>query len=274
MKALTLAAGLVSSQRLRVGLVGTALVVLGAVPLRAEKPAADFRADFEQAFRRGRTFAVVVQPGVPTTSIYGVDGKNSGTAHFSVDVVDGKWKVSEGILDFDQTAADTLNLGEVMELNSISYKDNRVDLRMVSVEAHKVTRGTWLLKQRKPEPVATNFKFFFPFRAYNASDVPRAVEYISHYLQPFPSQDEARVQAARLLAGGAAAASGREPASARNVAGGGTTKKEIKTGMTPLEVLDILGKPQKEVTFENKSRWTYPDLTVVFENGRVKEVRF
>jgi hypothetical protein len=52
------------------------------------------------------------------------------------------------------------------------------------------------------------------------------------------------------------------------------SKKEIKTGMTALEVIDILGKPQKEVTFENKSRWTYPDLTVVFENGRVKEVRF
>src|SRR2546425_3372979 len=125
MKALTLAAG---------------LVVLAAVPVRAEKPATDFRADFEQAFRKGRTFAVVVQPGVPTTSIYGVDGKSSGTAHFSVDVVDGRWKVSEGILDFDQTAADTLNLGEVMELDSVSYKDNRVDLRMVSVEAHKVTR--------------------------------------------------------------------------------------------------------------------------------------
>ena len=82
MKALTLAAG---------------LVVLAAVPVRAEKPATDFRADFEQAFRKGRTFAVVVQPGVPTTSIYGVDGKSSGTAHFSVDVVDGRWKVSEGI---------------------------------------------------------------------------------------------------------------------------------------------------------------------------------
>ena len=259
MRALTLAAG---------------LVVLGAVPLRAEKPAADFRADFEQAFRKGRTFAVVVQPGVPTTSIYGVDGKSSGTAHFSVDVVDGRWKVSEGILDFDQTAADTLNLGEVMELESVSYKDNRVDLRMVSVEAHKVTRGSWLLKQRKPEPVATNFKFFFPFRAYNASDVPRAVDYIAHYLRPFPTQDEARLHAARLMSGTAEASPGRDSGRARAVASGVTSKKEIKTGMTPLEVLDILGKPQKEVTFENKSRWTYPDLTVVFENGRVKEVRF
>jgi hypothetical protein len=252
------------------------LVVLGAVALRAEKPGADFRADFEQTFRKGHTFAVVVHPGVPTTSIYGVDGKNSGTAHFSIDVVDGKWKVSEGILDFDQTAADTLNLGEVMELDGISYKDNRVDLRMVSVEAHKVTRGSWLLKQRKPEPVATNFKFFFPFRAFNASDVPRAHDYIARYLTPFPSQDEARVFAARLLAGGGDTARAREagPAPARAAGNGVTSKKEIKTGMTPLEVLDVLGKPQKEVTFENKSRWTYPDLTVVFENGRVKEVRF
>ena len=163
-----------------------------------------------------------------------------------------------------------------MELDSVSYKDNRVDLRMVSVEAHKVTRGSWILKQRKPEPVATNFKFFFPFRAYNASDVPRAVDYIGHYLRAFPTQDEARLHAARLMSGAAEASHGRDSGRtpAREVASGVTSKKEIKTGMTPLEVLDILGKPQKEVTFENKSRWTYPDLTVVFENGRVKEVRF
>ena len=252
------------------------LVVLGAVPLRAEKPGPDFRADFEQTFRKGRTWAVVVQAGVPTTSIYGVKGDSKGTAHFSIDVVDGRWKASEGILDFDQTAADALNLGEVMELDSISYKDNRIDLRMVSVEAHKVTRGSWLLKQRKPEPVATNFKFFFPFRAYGAADVPRVVDYIGRYLRPFPAQDEARVFAARLVAGGGEPARIREPGGSAShpAASGGTSKKEIKSGMTPLEVLDILGKPQKEVTFENKSRWTYPDLTVVFENGRVKEVRF
>jgi len=44
--------------------------------------------------------------------------------------------------------------------------------------------------------------------------------------------------------------------------------------MTPLEVLDVLGKPEKEVSFETRTRWTYPDLTVLFENGRVKEVKF
>jgi hypothetical protein len=51
-------------------------------------------------------------------------------------------------------------------------------------------------------------------------------------------------------------------------------KKEIKPGMSMLEVIDVLGKPQKEVSFENATKWTYPDLTVIFENGKVKEVRF
>lgn len=44
--------------------------------------------------------------------------------------------------------------------------------------------------------------------------------------------------------------------------------------MTPLEVIEILGRPQKEVTFQSQSKWTYADPTVIFEGGRVKEVRF
>jgi hypothetical protein len=44
--------------------------------------------------------------------------------------------------------------------------------------------------------------------------------------------------------------------------------------MTSLDVIDILGRPQKEMTFGNTTRWTYPDLTVIFENGKVREVKF
>ena len=29
-----------------------------------------------------------------------------------------------------------------------------------------------------------------------------------------------------------------------------------------------------ELVFGERTRWTYPDLTVIFENGKVKEVRF
>jgi hypothetical protein len=249
----------------------------GASPLLAEKVPQDFRTAFEKTFRKKSTHAVVMMEGLPTTSIYGVKGDSTGgTAHYSIDVKDGGWKTSEGILDFDQTAADVLHKGEVMELDSIAYKDNRLDLRMVSLEAHKVTRGEWILKSRKPEPVATNFKFFFPFTVTGAADAPRAVEYIDHYLRIFPGEAQARAYAAQMMAGAAepprpASASGPPAAAAATTT---TTKKDIKAGMTALEVIDVLGKPEKEVTFESKTRWTYPDLTVIFENGRVKEVRF
>jgi hypothetical protein len=252
-------------------LAAAVLILAGPMPLRAEKLPQDFRTAFEQAMRPRRTHAVVMMEGLPTTSVYGVKGDTTGgTAHYSIDVVDGGWKTSEGIMDFDQTAADFLRKGEVMELASIAYKDNRLDLRMVSLEAHKVTRGEWILKSRKPEPVATNFKFFFPFRVTSAADVPKAIAYISQFVKPFPGEVEARAYSARMLAGGAP-----DPVSSRpTTAAATTTRKDIKVGMTPLEVMESLGKPEKEVNFENKSRWTYPDLTVIFENGRVKEVRF
>jgi hypothetical protein len=258
------------------------LPFLGPSASAGEKLSPAFRAAFERSFRTGQTYAVVMQEGVPTTSIYGVDGKSSSTAHYSVDVIDGLWKTSQGILDFDQTAVDHLGKGEVMEVSSISYKENRLDLRMVSVEAHKVTRGG-LFKTNQREPVATNFKFFFPFPALDARDVPKAIEYIGGFLRVFPTEQEARAFGARVVAGqeGPRAASVplRKSATGSSVTGSsataaGTSKKEIKTGMTSLEVIDILGKPDREVTFETKTRWTYPDLTVIFENGRVKEVKF
>lgn len=255
-----------------------ALLSLAATsPVLAEKVPQDFRKAFEQTFRPKHSHVVVMVEGLPTTSIYGVDGETTGgTAHYSIDIVDGGWKTSEGFMDFDQTAADVLHKGEVMELASIAYKDDRLDMRMESLEAHRVTRGSWILKSRKPEPVATNFKFFFPFKVTGAADVPRALEYIDRYLKVFPNAAEARAYSAQLMAGVAAPVPARTAASSASSASTApaTTKKDIRVGMTPLEVIDTLGKPEKEVNFENKTRWTYPDLTVIFENGRVKEVRF
>lgn len=253
----------------------TSLIVLGAWPAGAERLSEEFRFGFEKSYRPGLTFAVVVQPGVPTTSIYGVKGDQTN-AHYSVDILDGQWRTSGGLLDTDQTAVDFLTKGEVMELASMSYKDNRVDMRFVSLEAKKVTRGSGWSKSEKREPVATNFKFFFPVpksKAMTAADVPMALQYVGAYLRPFRDEASARAFSARLVAGTEGGASGLQPA-ARAPAAPTTTKKEIKVGMTALEVIDILGKPRKEVTFENAARWTYPDLTVIFENGRVKEVKF
>jgi hypothetical protein len=112
--------------------IATVLLVSPA-PLAAAKLSNEFRAAFERTYRQGR-YAVVMQPGLPTTSIYGVEGEQTD-AHYSIDVRDGGWRTSEGFLDTDQVAADFLERGEVMELASLSYKDNRVDMRMVSLEA-------------------------------------------------------------------------------------------------------------------------------------------
>jgi hypothetical protein len=246
-------------------------------PAAAEKLPIEFKAAFEQTFRPNHTFAVVMQEGLPTTSIYGIEGKTTA-AHYSVDVVEGRWRTSEGLFDTNQRAVDFLNKGEVMELASMAWKDNRVDLRMVSVEAHRVTRGNWLLKDTKREPVATNFKFFFPFRVTGSAEAAKAVAYIEQFLRPFPSEAAARSYAGRVAAGESGRDGGRESVasvgSAAPLPAGGTAKKDLKVGMTPLEVIDVLGKPQKEVSFENKIRWTYPDMTILFENGRVKEVKF
>ena len=44
--------------------------------------------------------------------------------------------------------------------------------------------------------------------------------------------------------------------------------------MTADEVRRALGDPQAEVVFGEKTRWSYPDLTIVFEKGRVADVKF
>ena len=54
----------------------------------------------------------------------------------------------------------------------------------------------------------------------------------------------------------------------------GVSSQRIKAGMTEQEVREVLGAPDEEITFGAATRWTYPDLTIVFEGGRVKEVRF
>ena len=52
------------------------------------------------------------------------------------------------------------------------------------------------------------------------------------------------------------------------------SRKEIRVGMTSSEVETLLGPPRAEIAFGAKTRWTYADLTVVFEAGKVRDVQF
>jgi membrane protease subunit (stomatin/prohibitin family) len=53
----------------------------------------------------------------------------------------------------------------------------------------------------------------------------------------------------------------------------GPGRKEIRRGMGFDEVRAALGQPTGEVVFGEKARWSYGDITVIFEAGRVTEVR-
>ncbi|MCM2254415.1 MAG: hypothetical protein NDJ94_01970 [Vicinamibacteria bacterium] len=291
----------------RLSALGMAVALAVAAPASAEKISKEFRAQFESKFPPGRVWGVVMQRGVPTTSIYGTDG-NATAEHYSIDVLsESDWKNSGGLLDVDQVAVDFLDQGEVMELESIAWKDNRIDLRWVSVESKKVTRGEWPFKTTKREPVATNFKFFLPYpktHTLASRDLADVVAFVSNWVRPFRTEDDARNFAARWRTGGdggapstrqrppvdeprsgdsrSAPRSEESRGSSRSAAPqpesrpqqGAPAKREIAVGMTPLQVIDILGKPKQELTFQNQQKWTYPEIVVIFENGKVKEVRF
>jgi Zn-dependent protease with chaperone function len=69
----------------------------------------------------------------------------------------------------------------------------------------------------------------------------------------------------RALAGAPAAPVTAAPASG---------SKEIKPGMTTAEVQRLLGAPREQLSFGSQTKWVYPSVSVIFEGGKVKEVRF
>jgi len=54
----------------------------------------------------------------------------------------------------------------------------------------------------------------------------------------------------------------------------GSKRTEIKPGMTSDEVRRALGEPEAEVVFGEKTRWTYPGMTIVFTRNKVTDVQF
>ncbi len=53
-----------------------------------------------------------------------------------------------------------------------------------------------------------------------------------------------------------------------------TVRQELRPGMTPLEVIEVMGKPLKETSFGKASRWEYAEMIVKFDSGRVTTVDF
>ena len=48
---------------------------------------------------------------------------------------------------------------------------------------------------------------------------------------------------------------------------------DVRAGMTADQVRAVLGRPADQSSFGRRARWVYQDRTVVFEGGRVTDVR-
>jgi len=164
---------------------------------------------------------------------------------------------------------------------------DRVGLRYAYEAGYDISKGPRLWERfarRYGEPgKAANFFF-----GNHSLASQRAVNLDKQIALNYP--DGPKDTGVRMAVAGKAPASGRSegaqggsspaqavPQGAAALAGSGGASgpgTEIRPGLTAAEVAALLGKAKEEVAFGTWTAWTYPAFTVVFENGRVVEVRF
>lgn len=266
---------------MRIVLTAMVSIVIATCSVQA-KIGDDLEKELKKVFIPNKTYAVVMKSDLPTTSVYGIQGDQT-EAYYGIDIKEGEWSNSEGFWDFNQMVVDHFNVGEVLELKYSYIRPNRLDLHMVSLEQHKVTRNDGLFNSEQREPVATLFKFFMPYpkeEEIPAEKLPEIVAAVEAYIKLFKNEDAARAFSAKMVAGDTGSSGESRPRPIDSAAPKSdsqtesATKKEIKAGMTQDEVKSILGEPTEELTFESTVRWKYSDMTIIFENGKVTELKF
>jgi hypothetical protein len=104
-----------------------------------------------------------------------------------------------------------------------------------------------------------------------------AADNIAGQIERWAKQNYPRL-IARRTAGGNAEPAGSPAQNAAPPSSGGsagdTADATIHPGMTPDDVTKALGEPQKKVNFGTKSMWTYKGMQVVFDSGKVTDVKF
>jgi hypothetical protein len=102
-----------------------------------------------------------------------------------------------------------------------------------------------------------------------------AADNIAGQIERWAKQNYPSLMAHRTAGGNAA------PSSAQNAApppsadpSGDTADATIHPGMTTGDVTKALGDPQKKVNFGTKSLWSYRGMQVVFDSGKVTDVKF
>jgi Zn-dependent protease with chaperone function len=174
---------------------------------------------------------------------------------------------------------------------------DRVGLRYAYEAGYDITKGPrlWNRFAKKYGEGNKVVSFFFADHSQSAARATKLEKEIAYNYPDGPKADGPARQARRASTPSGstvAAAPAAVPAGARAqalvsppplpppagaakaAAGSGTKRTEIRAGMTADDVRKALGEPQAEVVFGEKTRWTYPGLTVVFLKGKVTDVQF
>jgi len=170
---------------------------------------------------------------------------------------------------------------------SMEDQADRVGLRYAYEAGYDITKGPrlWNRFAKKYGEGSKVVNFFFGDHSQSAARAAKLEKEIAFNYPEGPKADgparQARPVQPAAVSTSVAASPVAVPAGAQALAAttGGpaarsTRRTEIKAGMTEDEVRSALGPPDAELLFGEKTRWTYPDLTVVFEKGKVTEVRF
>lgn len=138
-----------------------------------------------------------------------------------------------------------------------------------SKETVRVVRGTLLAGTYKIDMEGVNASLW----GKAADNLGEKVEHWAKNNYPQLMGRREKKEASFSSAGVDSGGEGDE-ASGDGGASGGDKEAEIKPGMTEKEVLAGLGAPTKKVAFGKKTQWVYKNMTIVFEAGKVTDVKF
>lgn len=114
------------------------------------------RTEFERRFPPGSSYAVVVRGDLPTVGINGARGRERGRAAIPVEIEMTGWKQGGSL--GREPATGTLARGEVMKIDKIEFSNDRMEIRLVSLEPHVVARDAENPERSRSEPVSTVLK--------------------------------------------------------------------------------------------------------------------
>jgi len=148
---------------------------------------------------------------------------------------------------------------------------DRVGLRYAYEAGYDITRGPLLWKRfaKKYGEGSSTLNFFFSNHSQAATRAAHLEREIAHNYPDGAKPDGPPRRPSPNAPHSPTEVASEDPAPL--VAASAPT--EVRPGMTLDEVRSVLGEPESALVFGERLRWAYPDRTVVFEDGRVSEIR-